>query len=263
MDFSLLSSDEINDFLRYHHIEPTVNNTLQAQQLFNEIYARDGSNGQYTTPIIDLYIASQLDLTVPAGYDPSKLSSSSIIEIASNFALPTEDTPEVRTRIARIIRFLPKQRMTIVPVQYRGTNKYGDFAWMIRQPENSTMLFLYNDNQELFVRFQQYLADPTLGPGKSCNAGGGNAIIRPYQCRNPPLAAGIPTGTRAGGYTNLATAQPYIDAAFEYIKRLLASRRYDRVAYSADIRGNLGTMIFNVSEEVKQYIVRKIHDLSK
>lgn len=106
MEFSLLTSREIKDFLELYGIRPTKDRYGQAQELFTEILIRDGKNGQFTEPVVDLYIASQLDLNMPTGYNVNQLSSPEVIELARSFSLPAEDTPEIRERIARILRFL-------------------------------------------------------------------------------------------------------------------------------------------------------------
>ena len=65
---------------------------------------------------------------------------------------------------------------------------------MIEQPEYADALFVFNDNEGEFRAHQGH------APGaRRCHAGGGNAVIRPYQCEDPPRAAGIPTGDH-GGY---------------------------------------------------------------
>lgn len=66
---------------------------------------------------------------------------------------------------------------------FAGAGKIGDFAWMIRQPEYADVLFVFNDNEE---QFRAYRKDPQGSYG--CSPGGGNAIIRPYQCQSPPRA---------------------------------------------------------------------------
>jgi hypothetical protein len=134
---------------------------------------------------------------------------------------------------------------------YEGRGREGDFAWMIRQPHHDRALFIFNDNEE---QFRAHRDDPCGGAG--CSEGGGNAVIRPYQCTDPPRAAGIPTGSRGRGYSALtAGVQEVIDDALFVIGGLRASGRYDRAYYSAaDDRGSLGTGIFQVADEVKEYI---------
>lgn len=183
-----------------------------------------------------------------------KPAASEFLELAQIFSLPLKDTQEIRNRAKRILRML-KSSVQIVPVIFQGPNKHGDFGWMIRQPQYKDVLFLFNDNEEQFLAFLN-------GQQSGCYEGGGNAVIRPYQCHNPPRAAGIPTGTNGSGYTNLNTARQYIDAAFERIKQLLNIGNYKRVMYSAANDGrSSGTSIFSPSEHIKEYIVNRIEQL--
>jgi hypothetical protein len=94
--------------------------------------------------------------------------------------------------------------------------------------------------------------------------GGGNAVVRPYQCQEPPRAIGIPTGSHGQGYATLSEqVRQTIDEAFLGIQKLLATGRYRRLYYSsADTEGNLGTGIFDVDEDVKRYISEKVRSLN-
>src|SRR5690242_17698949 len=141
--------------------------------------------------------------------------------------------------------------MELVPSVFAGRGRAGDFSWMIGQSEYADALFVFNDNESQFRAHQGH------APGaRRCSAGGGNAVIRPYQCEDPPRAAGIPTGD-AGGYPALDdTARTAIDDALAAIRDLVATGRYRRVIYSAaDRSGGLGTGIFDVGDDVKRYIV--------
>jgi hypothetical protein len=134
---------------------------------------------------------------------------------------------------------------------FRGPSEPGDFRWMITRPEYADTLFIFNDNESEFRAHQRH------PPGSSgCHAGGGNAVIRPYQCQDPPRAAGVPTGA-TGGYTELTDhVRATIDDALAAIGGLLATGRYRQVIYSAaNDAGDLGTGIFTVDDEVKRYIV--------
>jgi hypothetical protein len=142
--------------------------------------------------------------------------------------------------------------VTVIPVVFEKANTYGDFGWMITQAEYKDVLFLFNDNQEQFLSFLK-------GQYNGCTRGGGNAIIRPYSCSNPPRSVGIPTGSDNKGYSNLEEAKPYIDAAFKRIKQLLLTNLYRRIMYSADKDcRSLGSSIFSPSQSVKEYILNKI-----
>ena len=87
----------------------------------------------------------------------------------------------------------------------------GDFGWMIQQPQFARSLFVFNDNESQFLAFHE-------GEPSGLSAGGGNAIIRPYQESKPQRAAGVPTGDH-GGYSELSPQiKQTIDRAIEYIK---------------------------------------------
>ena len=39
------------------------------------------------------------------------------------------------------------QEIQVIPIQFTGRNKYGDFNWMIKEPEYANSLFIFNDNE--------------------------------------------------------------------------------------------------------------------
>ncbi|CAN5799368.1 hypothetical protein BH23THE1_BH23THE1_34110 [soil metagenome] len=258
MDFTKLTLPELSEFFSMYSVIPSGDPYQYASSLFNQV----GSQGRFPESVVDLYVATQLKdrVNVPSNYDVYSLTPSQFLELARIFHLPLEDTPNIRNRAKRIIRILHPS-VKVVPISYQGPGQPGDFGWMIRQPEYQDVLFLFNDNQEQFVAFLDYLRNSS-NFSNACSAGDGNAIIRPYQCENPPKSAGIPTGSRGQGYQNLVEAKPYIDAAFDRIKQLVNTGRYQRMMYSATRSGNLGTAIFSPSEEVKSYIVNRIRDLA-
>ena len=140
---------------------------------------------------------------------------------------------------------------------FEGLEKLGDFSWMLQQPGYEQALFIFNDNEECFVA---HMEDPNDGLG--CQPGGGNAIIRPYRCQDPPRAAGVPTGADGNGYFELSDhARDLIDQSVAHIHKLLSQHDYDRIFFSGDGEGGLGTGIFNVAEPVKQYIVEQLKRL--
>lgn len=254
MDFNKLTLEELNSFFNMYSVTPTGNPYQYAALLFNQI----GSQGRFPEPIVDLYIASQIagKIQIPPNYNIEELNSRTFLELAKIFSLPLEDTPEIRNRAKRILRIL-RPFVQVIPVMYKGPNQIGDFAWMITQPEYQDVLFIFNDNQEQFIALLK-------GQNSGCVRGGGNAVIRPYQCINPPRAAGIPTGVNQQGYTNLEQSRSYIDLAIERIKQLLGTGNYKRVMYSSANDGrSLGTSIFSPSQDVKEYIVNRIEELSK
>jgi hypothetical protein len=128
----------------------------------------------------------------------------------------------------------------------------GDFSWMIDRPEYARSLFIFNDNEAQFIAF--YTGHP-LG----LQAGGGNAAIRPYQGHSPSRAAGIPTGNSSGFQELDLNVKALIDDAMAQIRRLLATGNYDEVIFSYDAKNQMiGTGIFDVGAEVKQYIFDSI-----
>jgi len=155
------------------------------------------------------------------------------------------------------------ERAERLPVRVIGSifsrgGKEGDFRWMIEQPEFADALFVFNDNEEQFLAHRQ---NPQGDFG--CSVGGGNAVIRPFQCTEPPRAAGIPTGANGDGYRELtAHVKQMVDDAVANIRNLMATGRYQRIIYSAaNASGALGTGIFNVADGVKRYIVDRLKEL--
>ena len=131
----------------------------------------------------------------------------------------------------------------------------GDFGWMIEQPQYARSLFVFNDNE---AQFEDFHANKPSG----LRAGGGNAIIRPYQKGVQPRAAGIPTGN-GSGYTQLdAHVLNVIDMAIDHIKNLLASGDYDELIYSYDPNGNtLGSGIYEIDFSVRDYIFNSLEKM--
>ena len=124
----------------------------------------------------------------------------------------------------------------------------GDFGWMIEQPQYARSLFVFNDNE---AQFKDFHANEPNG----LRAGGGNAIIRPYQAGVQPRAAGIPTGNGSGYKQLNAHVLNVIDMAIDHIKNLLASGDYDELIYSYDPKENtLGSGIYDIDISVRDYI---------
>jgi hypothetical protein len=145
--------------------------------------------------------------------------------------------------------------MQLIKSQFNGPRQDGDFSWMIDNPEYARSLFIFNDNEAQFIAFQ-------TGHAAGLSAGGGNAAIRPYQGHSPIRAAGIPTGNH-GGYQKLdKNVRAIVDDAIAHIRRLLATGNYDQVIFSYDATAKtLGTGIFQVADEVKNYIYESICSL--
>jgi hypothetical protein len=138
----------------------------------------------------------------------------------------------------------------LIPSIYTSRGKVGDFEYMIEQPDYNDALFIFNDDELMFLT-------------QSLSRGGGNAVIRPYKGANPPKSAGIPTGTGRGGYQELTSdVMDIIDSSLSVISKLIHTGKYKRVFYSAeDSSGRLGTSIFHVSEDVKKYIIQELNEV--
>ncbi len=153
--------------------------------------------------------------------------------------------------------------VTVIGSQFSGPGTDGDFSWMIEQPQYRDAFFIFNDNEDEFEAHQK---NPDASGGPGCQSGGGNAAIRPYQCRKPPRAGGIPTGNfglQGGpGYPTLTPeVRAIIDRAVVAIRTAVEENGYRRVIYSSDGRGGLGHGIFDPAGEVKRYIVEQIESL--
>lgn len=156
-------------------------------------------------------------------------------------------------------RFQSRSVIQLTGSQFVAPGADGDFSWMIEQPEYADALFVFNDNEE---QFRAYVDEPADDFGYA--RGGGNAAIRPYRGLTPARAAGIPTGADGAGYSELNEhVRHVIDESLAVISAQLVAGRYRRLIYSAaDESGALGTGIFEVGEDVKQYIVAGLRRLA-
>jgi hypothetical protein len=158
---------------------------------------------------------------------------------------------------------VPANGCTVPPMKIRKAKSVftrpgteGDFAWMIEQPKYARSLFIFNDNE---TQFKAFHANQPNG----LSAGGGNAIIRPFQAGAHPRAAGIPTGHAGVGYQNLdAHVMGVIDEALDYIMGLLESGRYDEIVLCTDPTGQtLGSGIFDIDHAVKNHIFQRLMEI--
>jgi hypothetical protein len=96
--------------------------------------------------------------------------------------------------------------------------------------------------------------------GHRCSSGGGNAAIRPYQCHPHWRAAGVPTGSyKSGphrmGYSALdSQVTTALGHAISQIDKLLASGRFNTLAFSYDPVTKLGGRIFLTAQTVRDHI---------
>ncbi len=94
-----------------------------------------------------------------------------------------------------------------------------------------------------------------------CDAGGGNASIRPFQCGPHWRAAGVPTGTYERGphYMGYSTLDERVIGAvvdsIAQIDRLLVSGRFTGLAFSWNDETKLGGQIFDTAQVVRDHIV--------
>ena len=129
-----------------------------------------------------------------------------------------EDEDEVKKKMKKKMKKNKKEDadegITVIPSKFVKNDTEGDFNWMIKQKEYSDVLFIFNDNEDAFL-------------SESCKKGAGNAVIRPYKCKDPPRSAGIPTGiykkgVETRGYEKLTTnVKEVIDQSFKIIKKLI------------------------------------------
>ncbi len=138
----------------------------------------------------------------------------------------------------------------IIKTTYEGRNEYGDFNFMIKQEEFNNSLFIFNDNVEDHFNSKK---------------GGGNAIIRKYNRHgelDKPRSAGIPTGSlENGGFDELNEITKYVVlSSIQEIKDLIQKYNYDTIIYAIDKKtGKLGTSIFDVDDDVIDYIDKQIN----
>lgn len=107
------------------------------------------------------------------------------------------------------------------------------------------------------------------GLSHTCLAGGGNASIRPFQCAPHWRAAGVPTGTydtsspHYQGYSSLDShVRAVVADAIGQIDRLLATGRFNSLAFSWNEVTKLGGAIFETAQEVRDYIVAQLDQVA-
>lgn len=142
----------------------------------------------------------------------------------------------------------------VIKSKFEGAGKEGDFSWMITQPQYVRTLFIFNDNEGQFY-------DHFNGGSHTCGKGGGNAGIRPYQCKPHERATGIPTGSyldarHSDGYKIFDDhVKKVLADAFTQLESLLKSGRFDSLAFSWNDETKLGGHIFETAQPIRDYIV--------
>ncbi len=141
--------------------------------------------------------------------------------------------------------------MELIASRFIGPNQPGDFRWMLESPDYADAFFIFNDNESQYLEHLRH----TQG-AQSCLPGGGNAAIRPWQCRTPARAAGLPTGDQ-GGYEYLDDhVREIITQAAARAMAQAARVGAQRVFYSGSSDPELiGTGIFEVAPDVRRFAV--------
>ena len=142
---------------------------------------------------------------------------------------------------------------SVIPTVFTDYGKWGDWAWMQKDPYWAHTLFVFNDNEEQFDAY-------VIGRSSGFTPGTGNALARPWRKFNPPKSAGIPTGKQGSGYSVLdEVTKEKIDKALTIIGKLLKTFYYDRLVFSSDEnRSTLGIGTYEVGEDVRQYIFDRL-----
>lgn len=151
-----------------------------------------------------------------------------------------------------IIQLQMFNNIEVIGTKFTSPNKYGDFYWMSSHDVCTDSLYIFNDNEEHH---------------ETNIIGGGNAIMRQFNKHsrlNPPLSAGIPTGTlEDGGYKKFTPrVKKVIDDAIDEIIELIKIHNYSKIYFSSELDGLIGTGIFNVDLKVVTYITNCIYKLS-
>ena len=144
-------------------------------------------------------------------------------------------------------------KVYVIPYVFKSPNKPGDFLWMINQKQYDRILFLFNDN---------------IRDHNTNLIGGGNACIRPYNMHGshlPVRSSGIITGNRKGFNILNEEVMKIIDGCIDEVKALIDTGNYDAICYSStsDEDNTIGTSIFKVDDDVKNYITDMIHSLGE
>lgn len=153
----------------------------------------------------------------------------------------------------------------VIPSTFDRNDPSTDFSQAIHLPRFARTLFVFNDNEgEFYAHLRTHLGG---GLGK-CSPGGGNAAIRPYQCRETPRATGIPTGTYDQGphYLGYSSLDEHVSKvltdAFSRLDSLLATGNYDSLIFSWDPATKFGGRIFDTSQVVRDYIYEQIVEVA-
>jgi len=138
----------------------------------------------------------------------------------------------------------------IIGTVYSKKNQVGDFDWQIRSGLYENALFLFNDDEKRHHWKK---------------AGTGNAVVRKYNMHalpERPRSHGIVTGNAAGYASLTPSAKAKIDECIEEARQIIEEHGYTTVYYSAATpNGSLGTSIFQICNDVREYITQQIKSL--
>jgi hypothetical protein len=158
---------------------------------------------------------------------------------------------------------LPNHKIfSVRSIIFKKDDPLEDFRLMIKNPfYTKNTLFIINEN---FLGWR----NPTFN-----NKGGGTAVIRlksyPKGYKEDNLfVAGVVTGWSAGcgGFATLGyDERRAIDASMHNIRTILRTHpEIDNVVFASDPtnRNQIGEGIFQIHDEVKQYISQQLHELT-
>lgn len=136
-------------------------------------------------------------------------------------------------------------------MQYLCTS---DFTYMIDHPPYDTTLLVFNDN--------------VMDMLTSCDAGRGNACIRPHawprKRKRYARSFGIPTGwsKACGGFQELTDeVKEIIDLSVERLHSQMRVMEAKEVIYSSDTDNMIECGKNNVAESVRKYITEQINNI--
>lgn len=140
-------------------------------------------------------------------------------------------------------------QLQIIGTVYTKKGQLGDFEWQIQSGLYEDALFLFNDDEKRHHWKK---------------AGTGNAVIRKYNQHAvaKPRSHGIVTGNQTGYSTLTETVKAKIDECIAEAKQIIQEQGYTTIYYSAATpNGLLGTSIFQIGNDVREYITQQIKSL--
>jgi hypothetical protein len=144
--------------------------------------------------------------------------------------------------VEKEVRLRAEKSVVVRGSLFKGGKKPGDFGWMIEQCQYAKTLFVFNDNEQQFSAF----INGDRGP-MGCSVGGNNGVIRPFQCLDPPRAAGVPTGSNGAGYATLTPqVKALIDRAIQNIRKLATEGDFDTVVFNQSNQDGHPTLAANI-----------------